>query len=397
MAVIGAGFTGLVAGLTLARAGRSVLVLEADAPGHGASTRNGGMIGSGHRLSFDRLARRHGRAAAADILREGIRSLDFTVDLIAREGIACRLAIGGRFRAADRPAHYDAMGREADQLKREIGLEAEMVPRAEQHREIASDAYHGGCVYPRHGGLHPGLFHLGLLERADAAGVIIAGHTPVLGLTREGGRIAVHSSRGRVLAGDAIVATNGYTGAATPALRRRIVPVSSYIIATERLAPSLLTRLIPGHRMIVETRRLHCYYRIAPDGSRLLFGGRAAVHAIDPRRSGARLHRLMNGLFPELANTRVSHSWGGRLGFTRDKLPHLGRRDGVHYALGYNGSGVAMAPWLGHRVAGMVLDTAEAGGPLASLPFSPPPLYTGRPWFLPFMDAGMRGLERLGR
>ncbi len=396
VAVIGAGYTGLSAALTLARAGRGTLVLDALAPGEGASTRNGGMIGSGHRLSFDALQRRYGRAQALALLVEGLRSLDFTAGLIARERIECRFTRSGRFRAACHPAHYEAMARELELLRAEIGLEADMVPRAEQHREIGSEAYHGGCVYHRHGGLHPALFHRGLLERAQAAGAHVAGHAPVTGIERDGDRFRLRVREQRVTARAVIVASNGYTGATTPALRRRIVPVASYVVATEILPRERLARLIPGARMIVETGRRHAYYRLAPDGERLLFGGRAALTAIDLHRSAARLHRFMRALFPDLAGVRLTHSWSGFVGFSRDGLPHIGVRDGVHYAMAYCGSGVAMAPYLGHKIAQRVLGAKDATTAFDGIAFASIPFYTGRPWFLPVVELYHRTLLQLG-
>ena len=235
VAVVGAGFTGLSAALALLRAGRSVLVLDAGVPGKGASTRNGGMIGSGHRVGLAQLIRRYGRQTALTLLKEGLAAQDFTMELIEREQIACQLVRSGRFRGAWRPADYEAMGRELDGLRRAIGLEADMVTRAEQHREAASDAYHGGVVYHRHGGLHPGLFHRGLLARVQAAGGAVAGRTPVTAVLPEAGGFQVTTPRGRISARDVVVATNGYTGALTPALQRRLVPVPSYMVATEPL------------------------------------------------------------------------------------------------------------------------------------------------------------------
>lgn len=395
VAVVGAGYTGLSAALTLARAGREVLVHEAGVAGEGASTRNGGMIGSGHRVGFSELAGRFGRDAAVAVILEGLAALDYTADLVARESIDCHFVRTGRFRGAWRLQDYEAIGREIDLLRREVGLEVDMVPRTEQHREIATDAYQGGCVYPRHGGLHPGLFYNGLLDRTLAAGAAVAPHNPVTTIARTGREFELVSRRGRLRARDVIVATNGYTGVATPAFLRRLVPVSSYVIATEPLGENMVRRLIPGRRMIVETRSAHCYYRPSPDGERLLFGGRAALAAIDPRLSARRLHGLMVGLFPELADVKVTHSWTGFVAMTRDQLPHVGAHEGIHFALGYNGSGVAMAPYLGYKVAQKVLGAAEGRTAFDHASFTPVPFYGGRPWFLPVMDAYYRVRDRL--
>ena len=386
VAVVGAGFTGLSAALELARAWRSVVVLEAGDLGRGASKRNGGMIGSGHRVGLAAFTKRYGRDAAIAMLNEGKNALEFTIGLIEREQIACQFSRCGRFRGAWSAAAYEAMGREAEELRRAIGLEVEMVPRAEQQREVATEVYQGGCVYPRHGGLHPGLLHQGLLERAEAAGAVVAGHAPVTAIARQARGFTVTTARGSLAARDVIVATNGYTGPLTPAFRRRLVPVPSYLIATEELPAGTLERLIPSGRMIVETRARHSYYRPAPDGSRIVFGGRASVSEIDTRKSAQILHRLMTGIFPELDGVKVSHSWSGFVAFSQDHLPHLGKRGGIHYALGYNGSGVAMAPYLGHKIALQLLGRVEGLSPFDAAPFRAYPFYTGKPWFLPLVE-----------
>ncbi|HEY5598211.1 MAG TPA: FAD-binding oxidoreductase [Kiloniellales bacterium] len=395
MAIVGGGYTGLSAALTLARAGRSVLVFEAGPIGHGASTRNGGMIGSGHRLGFAALAARLGRPAAVAIFRDGLASLDFAATLIEGEGIDCHFTRCGRFRAAWRPRDYDSLGREVDVLRREIGLEAAVVPKSEQHREVRTDCYHGGVVYHRHGALHPALFHAGLLARARAAGARIADHCPVTAITRESGGFALATARARVAAREVIVATNGYTGAESPALRRRLVPLSSYMIATEPLPAATVANLIPGGRMIVETRSRHCYYRASPDGRRILFGGRAALSAIGPQPAAARLRKLLVQVFPTMTETRFSHSWSGRIAFPRDQMPHIGTVDGIYYALGYSGSGVAMAPYLGHKVALKVLGSDEGRTAFDEVPFRPIPFHRGRPWFLPLLDVGYRIRDRM--
>lgn len=390
VAIVGAGFTGLSAALVLARAGRKVLVLDAGPVGAGASSRNGGMIGSGHRVGFAALEARYGRALAEAIVREGLASLDFTVELIEREQIACAFRRSGRFRGAWRPADYEAFGREVDFMAKSFGVEAAMVPRAEQHKEIASEAYHGGCVFLSHGGLHPGLLHQGLLDRAVSAGATVLGNKPVAAIAgaRDGLRLDVAGTP--LVARDVIVATNGYSGGATAWHGRRLIPVPSYIIATEPLGRERVQSLIPGGRMIVESRSRHCYYRPSPDGERILFGGRASVAPIHPAEAARRLHRLLVGLFPGLEGVRVSHAWTGNVAFSRDHLPHLGLHRGVHYALGYSGSGVAMAPYLGHKAAHLLLGRAEGRSPFAETPFRAFPLYSGRPWFLPLVEGKLR-------
>ncbi len=398
VAVIGSGFSGLSAALTLVRAGRSVVVLEAGAPGHGASSRNGGMCGGAFKVPFSALARRCGLARATAIYREGRAALDYLAELIEREQIHCHFARMGRFVGAWTPGHYETMAREGELLRKHVGLEAEMIPRREQHAEIDTDVYHGGRLIPGDGGLHPGLYHQGLLERATASGVDVAAETPATTIARDDGGFTVASPRGRLVARNVIVATNGYTGEATPRLRRRLVPVGSFMIATEPLAPALMARLIPRGRMLADSKRILYYFRPSPDGRRLLFGGRAAYgRSEDLRATGARLHRFMSRVFPELAGARITHSWGGNVAFTFDRLPHGGVRDGVHYALGYCGSGVVKATWLGHKAALNVLGAPEADSALWGGDFPTVPGYNGTPWFLAFVSAWYNVQDRLGR
>lgn len=373
--VIGAGFTGLSAALELARAGRSVLVLDAWPPGFGASSRNGGMVGHGHRVPYDELVRRYGEAAAEALIREGLNALAFTTGLIEREGIACQFARTGRFRAAWRPGHYERIAREIDFQKRRFGLNADLVPRAEAEREVATARYHGGCVYHDHGGLQPALFHQGLLQRASEAGASVIGFTPVGGLERSGPGIIVGTGRGEVRTRNVIVATNGYSVGAPFGPERQLAPIPSFIIATERLGQNRVRGLIPSLRMIVESRAAHCYYRPSPDGERILFGARAALHMIAPERAAERNRRYMVDLFPDLEKVAITHSWSGWIAFTRAHLPTLGVWDGIHYAFGYCGSGVAMAPYLGFRIAHKLLGDSEGGTAFDALPYRTWPLH----------------------
>ena len=394
VAIVGAGFTGLSAAIELARAGRSVLVLDARRPGEGASARNGGMIGHGHRVGFGTLSKRYGEAKADGIVRAGLDALSFATGLIEREAIDCDYVRCGRFRGAWTPGHYKAMAAEVELLRTRFGSEVDLIGPAGTRDEVATERYHGGAVFHAHGGLHPGKFHDGLLRSAEVAGAVIAGDCPVRAIAGERGAFRLTTGRADLSAREVIVATNAYTHGLSRDLARRVVPIPSFLVATEPLGQNRVRSLIPGGRMIVETRSAHCYYRASPDGQRILLGARAALHPIAPERATARLVQHLTGLFPQLSNVAITHSWMGFVAFTRQDVPAIGVRDGIHYAIGYGGSGVAMAPFLGFKIAHKLLGDAEGASGLDDLPFAAVPFYDGRPWFAPALSWWYRLQDR---
>jgi glycine/D-amino acid oxidase-like deaminating enzyme len=380
--IIGSGYTGLCAALETARTGRHTVILEAEEIGWGCSTRNGGQVSTSIKPDDAELTTRHGRERAMAILREGHNALAWIENFISAEGIDCAFARVGRFHAAHNPRRYEALAQRLKNQPKGLEIEAHMVPRAEQRRELGSDAYFGGAVFPRHASLDPARYHQGLLERVLNAGATVVGRCPVAGIERAGAGFRLTTPRGRLAARDVIVATNGYTGGATPWLRRRVIPIGSYMIATEPLAPELMNRLMPRNRVISDTRKLVYYYRASPDRRRILFGGRVAYKETDPQVSAPRLHREMARLFPELSEVKISHSWMGFVAYTFDTLPHLGRRDGIYYAMGYCGSGISLASYFGTRIGQQVVGKKEGATALDGLDFPTRPYYWGNPWFL---------------
>ena len=403
VAIVGGGYAGLAAALELSRHGVDAVVLERGALGVGASTRNGGSVSGGVNIgkSFS------GRAAAVDaerahrLLSDGADAFALIERLIADEAIECFWQKCGRFVGAWTPAHFAYQESRLKNLNDDAQSGAAMVPRERQREEIASDYYYGGMVVERSASLHPALYYKGLLDACRRRGIAICAEASVDRIAASGRNGAqgwrVETSRGAVTAGDVVIATNGYTGAVTPALRRRIVPIASHIIATEPLDPQLAASLIPKRRSISDTKRVLCYYRLSPDGTRVVFGGRARFTPANPRLCARVLHRYMIDRFPQLRGVRVTHSWTGNTAFTLDALPHMGEEGGLHYALGCNGSGVAMMTYLGTQTARKIARIANAPCAFDSPEFPDHPLYTGNPWFLPFVGGWYRMRDRLDR
>ncbi len=392
--VVGAGLTGASAARTLAKNGASVLVLEAETPGYGASTRNGGMIGEGHRVPLATMAKRYGMDTARALLREiYVEPLGFAKNMIVEENLDCDFHTHGRFRGQWNTAEYDATARSLDELREIAPVNVEMIPKERQREEIGTDFYSGGLLLHDHGGLHPGKYTTELAKAAQRAGATISGNTRVTGVKQIGSGFEVATSHGTVRAGSVLMATNGYTTRKFSWLKRRIIPAKAFVCATEELSPELLAEIMPGKRMCVETRSRHCYYRLSPDGKRFILGGRVALSDISQGSAVAGLQKLMTQIFPQLRGVKITHCWRGALGFTFSFLPHLGQHDGVWHAMGYSGSGNGMAPYLGHKAALNMMDLQGKETSFTKTAFETRAWYQGTPWFLPFVHALYRGID----
>lgn len=377
VAVVGAGFTGLRVALELARGGRSVAVLEGRDLGHGASSRNGGMVGpSFHKLGMAGLAAHYGPERAAAIMAEGMTALDDFEAFVAAEGIDCGLTMAGRFRGAPTTESYEATARECERLGEAVGLPFEMVPRERQHDQIGSDFYRGGVVYLRDGMIQPRLLVEALARLAEAAGAMIFEHTPALGLARDGDGVTVKLPDGVIRAREVVMATNGYGGSETAPLGPRVVPILTGVAATEPLSANMMGELTPLGRAFGENRRVFMWFRPTPDNKRFIFGGRIGpMNGSDARRSRA-VRAAATRVFPQLEGVKFSHLWTGTIAYTQDHAPHLGRIDGVWYAGGYCGSGVTRSLYFGRKLALKILERADAetafdGLDFPKVPFRP--------------------------
>jgi glycine/D-amino acid oxidase-like deaminating enzyme len=399
VAIVGGGYAGLSAALELSKHGVDAVVFERGALGEGASTRNGGAVSGGVNIGkgFNGKAAEVDAARAARMLSDGYDAFALVERLIEEEAIDCFWQQRGRFQGAWTPAHF------AYQQSRLAGLNdsaqsgAYMVPRERQRDEIASDYYYGGMVVERSASLHPALYYKGLLDACRRRGIAVCADAAVTDIAPGGAGWRVTTSRGTTAAGDVVIATNGYTGTLTPRLRRRIVPIASHIIATEELPDDLARSLVPKGRTLSDTKRVLCYYRMSPDGRRMVFGGRARFTQAEPRLCARVLYRYMTQRFPQLGGVRITHGWTGNTAFTLDALPHMGEDEGLHYALGCNGSGIAMMTYLGYQTARKIARAANYACAFDSPDFPDHALYGGNPWFLPMIGSYYRLRDRLDR
>jgi glycine/D-amino acid oxidase-like deaminating enzyme len=405
VAVIGAGYTGLSAARTLAKLGAKVAVLESETIGWGASSRNGGMVLTGMKLGVNQLISMYGRELTQRMYAASLATIDCVEQIVREEGIECDFSRSGHLEVACKQKHFDDYARQAEVIAREFNHELRVVQRQELGVEIGSNIYFGGMVDEVSAGLNPARYVAGLARAAMKVGAEIFEDTRVMSLQRESRQgeagWKLITSRGWLWAREVFVGTSGYTGRATPALQKKIIPIGSFIITTEVLPEKLAHDLSPRNRMIYDSKNYLYYYRLTPDG-RMLFGGRAAFFPENNqtvRRSAEILRRGMIDVYPQLSDAKVEYVWGGTLDFAFDIMPHAGQIDGMYYAVGYAGHGVAMATYQGQKMAELIAAQATAGdkpeNPFMGIPFPGAPLglYNGKAWFLPFAGAWYKFLD----
>jgi glycine/D-amino acid oxidase-like deaminating enzyme len=393
--VIGAGYTGLSAARETARTGRSTLVLDAGELGAGCSSRNGGQVAYSIKPSFHSLKAKFGANVAFGICREGLDAVAY-LRALAKQHADCGWREDGCFFGAHTARHFAHMVRDAENQPRGLEQRISVVSKADQHAEIASDFYHGGCVYPDDASVDPMRLLLALLRRALDGGAWVVDRCPVDAIksTRDG--FEALTPRGVVHARQVLLATNGYSGPLSPWHRRRVIPIGSYQIATEPLGADRVRSLIPRGRNIVDSRRVVVYFRPSPDGERIIFGGRAALAERDPLACVPRLRQMMARILPQLKSVRVSHAWVGWVAYTFDTLPHLGQHGGIYYCMGYCGQGVPLAPYFGQRIGQQMVGLKEGRTALDGLPFPSRPYYHRKPWFLAPSVFAYRVLDAAG-
>lgn len=388
IAIVGGGFCGLSAALGSAKRGASTLVLEAGDVAREASGRNGGHVNNGLAVDYGTMADRYGTPVASAMYRAFDAAVDTVARLVAEEKIDCDFARNGKLKLATQASHYELLARGMDRLRREVDSDVELLDARQVRDEVDSPRFVGGLVQRRSAQMHMGRFAHGLAEAATRHGAAIHAHTPVLKLERKSGHVhRLHTPRGVVEADQVLVATGttrhgGYGSFGW--WRRRLIPVGSFIVATEPLGADTLARLLPQRRTYTTMANIHHYFRTTPD-HRIVIGGRPRFSmfnpTFDPRSSGA-LEQALHAMFPSLGPVGIEYSWGGLVDMSRDRLPHAGERDGLWYALGFSGHGTQMSTHMGQCMAAVMAGDRSAN-PWADRGWPSIPGYWGTPWFLP--------------
>ena len=400
IAIVGGGYTGLSTARYLARRGISAVVLEASSIGWGASGRNGGVVSGKFRLSFADIAARHGIDTARRMHDLGIEAIDHVGELVADYGITTAdYQPTGSLRCAHNEISLESLKKEVEWLRGALGDHAcSILSPAEMETETGSRDFVGGMLNTHGGVIHPLNFVLGFAGGLKAAGVTIHENSPVTAIRRDRDGVIVETPGGSVSARQVVIATNSYSDLtpATAAVRKSIIPFRSAMIATEPLTGKPGQALLAQARSYTETRRMMRWFRKA--GVRVMYGGRGAFGKTDSDSAFAALHKAMVRQFPELASVAVTHRWSGLVAMTMDSIPHLGRLDDrVVYAVGYNGTGVAMASNMGRYVAAMIAGEKPDLGLLTATALKPVPFYPIREPAVRLVAGWYQFLDAIGR
>ena len=394
VAIVGSGYTGLCAARVLRKSGASVAIFDRNTVGWGASSRNGGMATPGLKQDITKIYKKYGREKGQEFWKASIAAIDLIENIVTEENIDCDWSRVGHVALANKQSQYDGLEDYANWIYKEFGHKKKIITREELYTEIGTDIYFGGLADETSGGIHPAKYVYGLARAVGNQGTSILENTSVNKIEKNEKNFLVITSAGDLTAKQVIIATNGYTGKLVPQLKRRVIPVGSYIIATEPLAKELQDKLSPKKRMFYDLKWFINYYRLTPDG-RMLWGGRNDLSIdLDLEESARLLSNQLTEVFPELQNVPITHTWSGRLGVTFDLMPHIGEIDGIYYANGYSGHGLSIATYLGTEL-GLLLTGEKKTSPFAEIVHQTMFFYRDKSWFLPIVSRYYRFLDWL--
>ncbi|MHA6688533.1 NAD(P)/FAD-dependent oxidoreductase [Mesorhizobium sp. A556] len=403
--IIGAGYTGLSAAITLAEGGVSdIVVVDAMRIGEGASSRNGGQIGNAAKFTLAQAVRRFGEKRAREIMDDYATSMRFMLQRASTLKDPIDLNMSGSVVGAHTRKHLGKLHELRNRLPPEDGVNFEIVGEKDVYRVLKTDIYRGAMVRHDHGSIHPAKYVRALANRVRELGVRIVTGWRFTGARQLGsGQVArLESVHGRTVteveAEKILLGVNGYVGPEVPWLRKRSIPVQSYMIATEEMPFDLLERLIPNNRVVGDTKHILYYFRRSPNGKRILFGGRARFRNSTETEGAEGLRRFMERTFPETCGVQLSHGWLGNVCFAYDFCSHGGRMDdGVYYVSCCNGGGISNQTYLGHRIAEHMLGRPNSDRGVIGSHFPKLYFYNGSPWFLPMVGTWYRFLDKAVR
>ena len=396
--IVGAGVTGLTAARRLADLEKSVIVVDAQLLGEGASAINGGQLNYGLKPATSELIKKYGPQVTRELWDASLDAIDLAERIIEEDGFDAGFRRSGAVSLGYRNDSSQKAHATSRTYRDLFGFETKVVEGDDLPTVIGSDQFSAALVSDADGAIDPAKYNFGLARAVAQRGVPIVDRCEVTDLSRSDTGHIVKTTRGVIRTGSVLMATNGYTPKdLVPELRRQIIPIGSYMVATAPLPDETLERLLPGNRLYWTQRRFLNYFRRSDD-NRLLFGGRPNLSPdLDLFTVAGGTHRTIGELFPEIADVEITHVWGGKLAATFDLLPHLGRtEDDIWYAAGYGGHGMGLATHLGTEVGGLIGGAIE-DTPFLGLPHPTRPYYRGTPWFLPAGGILFRALDRLGR
>jgi len=394
VAIIGGGYTGLSAARTLAKGGTSVVVLERETIGWGASSRNAGITSSGLKAGMMNIFKRYGKKIGLKFWQASLDMLELIKELKDDEGIDFDWHQNGDLGLAFKASHFENMKSKAKWYKEHLGEELKVIPPTQLRSELGSDLFHGGVLDQHGAGLHPAKLVFGLAEVAVRYGAFLCEEAGVFTIKKEAQGFTLHTTKGVLKAKEVIVATNGYTDGLVPKLQRKVFAVGSYSIVTAPLSKELQNEISPKDHVFFDSKRFLNYFRMTPDG-RMLWGGRNNLSTtLDLEKSAKILRTQMVRAFPQLTDIPVTHSWTGQLGITFDLMPNIGVEDGIHYAFGYCGNGLHTALYLGREIAWLLMGKIKSS-PFMEIPHQTYFFYRNKPWFLPITVAFYRFLDWL--
>lgn len=381
--IVGAGFTGLSAGLELAARGFSVTIVEAERVGFGASGRNGGQLINGYSRSLDLLQRRYGLDKGRALGAVALEGAAIIRERVAKFEIACDLVDGGAVVALT--AKQMRAFEEQVRVWRQYGHSGmHLVDRAGLDEIVDSDRYIGAMVDPLGGHFHPLNYLLGEARAFEAMGGKIHEYSRVVRVV-DAARPCVETDHGRVTADILLLCGNAYLGDAMPAISGQIMPVSSQVVATEPLG-DLAAKLLPANLSVEDANYILDYYRRTPDG-RLLFGGGVVYGGQDPVSIEGKIRPNLVKTFPQLRDVRIDYAWSGNFALTLSRMPQVGRvSPRIWYSQGDSGHGVTTTQLLGRLLAEGVAGQMERFDVFATLPH--PPFPGGRHFRIPLTVIG---------